>query len=66
MHVFFAEGVEEGEQELDEDEAIELVRMPVGELAPWVGALEDAKTIAGLLLYLRWRGLERTTPTGHP
>ena len=57
MHVFFAEGVEEGEQRLEDDESIELVRIPVAELPARLGELEDAKTLAGLLLYLRGRGL---------
>jgi ADP-ribose pyrophosphatase len=57
MHVFFAEGVEEGEQRLEEDESIELVRVPVTELAARLAGLEDAKTLAGLALYLRERSL---------
>jgi ADP-ribose diphosphatase len=57
MHVFFAEGVEEGERQPEEDEAIELVRVPVADIASRLGEIEDAKTLAGLLLYLRGRGL---------
>jgi ADP-ribose diphosphatase len=57
MHVFFAEGVEEGERTPEDDEEIELVRVPVAEIADRLGELEDAKTLAGLLLYLRSRGL---------
>jgi ADP-ribose pyrophosphatase len=57
MHVFFAEGVEEGEQRLEADESIELVRIPVAELSSRLDELEDAKTLAGLLLYLRRRRL---------
>jgi ADP-ribose pyrophosphatase len=57
MHVFFAEGVEEGAQQLEDDEAIELVRIPLADLPALLGALEDAKTLAGLLLYLRKRGI---------
>jgi len=57
MHVFFAERVEEGEQGLEDDESIELVRIPVAELPLRLAELEDAKTLAGLLLYLRGRGL---------
>jgi ADP-ribose pyrophosphatase len=56
MHVFFAERVEEGEQSLEADESIELVRIPVAKLAAHIGEFEDAKTLAGLLLYLRGRG----------
>ena len=57
MHVYVAEGVEEGEQRLDEDESIELVRIAVAELPSRVAEIEDAKTLAGLLLYLRGRAL---------
>jgi ADP-ribose pyrophosphatase len=57
MHLLFAEGVEEGERQPDDDESIELVRIPVADIASRLGDLEDAKTLAGLLLYLRSRGL---------
>jgi ADP-ribose pyrophosphatase len=57
MHVFFADGVQEGEQRLEADESIEVVRVPVAELPPRLTDLEDAKTLAGLLLFLRGRGL---------
>jgi ADP-ribose diphosphatase len=55
MHVFVAEGVEEGEASQQEDEEIELVRIPLSELEARIEELEDAKTIAGLLVYLRQR-----------
>jgi ADP-ribose pyrophosphatase len=55
MRLFVAEGVEEGEARPAADEAIELVRVPVGELRERVRELEDAKTIAGVLLYLAER-----------
>jgi ADP-ribose pyrophosphatase len=57
MHVFFVDGVEEGEQRLEADESIELVRIAVAELPSHLDELEDAKTLAGLLLYLRRRRL---------
>ena len=57
MHLFFADGVEEGERQPDDDESIELVRMPVADIVSRLSELEDAKTLAGLLLYLRSRGL---------
>ena len=56
VHVFLAEGVRAGgERDLDEGEDVEVVRWRVGELDARLGELEDAKTIAGLLLYLRAR-----------
>ena len=59
MHLFFAEHVEEGERHLEDDEAIELVRIAVEELPSRVGEFEDAKTLVGLLLLLRARGHQR-------
>jgi ADP-ribose diphosphatase len=56
MVVFAATGVDVGEADPDEDEALELVRWPVAEIASRLGQLEDAKTIAGLLLYVMQRG----------
>ena len=57
MHLFFAEGVGEGERHLEDDESIEVVRVPVAEIASRLGEIEDGKTLAGLLLYLRRRKL---------
>jgi len=53
MHVFAAEGVERGEASPAPDEELELVRWRVGEIAERLHEIEDAKTLAGLLLYLR-------------
>jgi ADP-ribose pyrophosphatase len=53
MHVFLAEDLDEGEPETDDDEEIQLLRWTPDEVAARLGELEDAKTIAGLLLYLR-------------
>ena len=53
MTVFAAEGVRPGEASPDDDEEVELVRWPLAGLADRVRELEDAKTVAGLLLYLR-------------
>jgi 8-oxo-dGTP pyrophosphatase MutT (NUDIX family) len=55
VRVYFAEDVEETERAPQEDEEIELVRVPVEELDPLLPEIEDAKTLAGLLLYLRER-----------
>ena len=57
MHVFFAERVEHGDPDVEEDESIELEFIPALELAGRLREIEDAKTLAGLSLYLRDRGL---------
>jgi ADP-ribose pyrophosphatase len=53
MHVFAAVGVERGEAAPADDEQLELVSWRVAEIAERLGEIEDAKTLAGLLLYLR-------------
>jgi len=55
MHLFLAEDLEEGEQDLDDDEDVEIVRWPVDEADSRLDELEDLKTVAALLLYLRGR-----------
>jgi ADP-ribose pyrophosphatase len=55
MHVFLAEGCTEGESAPEADEDIELVRWSRDQVDRRVAELEDAKTIAGLLLWLRAR-----------
>jgi hypothetical protein len=60
MHLFAAEGVERGEAAPAPDEELELVRWPVSEIEARLYEIEDAKTLAGLLLYLA----TRPTPTG--
>jgi ADP-ribose pyrophosphatase len=49
MHVFAAEG----EASPEPDEELELVRWPVARISERLHEIEDAKTLAGLLLYLR-------------
>jgi ADP-ribose diphosphatase len=53
MHVFLAEGVKRGAADPDEDESLEVVRWPVSAVEERLGEIEDAKTLAGLLLFLR-------------
>ena len=53
MHMFAADGVERGEASPAADEDLELVRWPVAEVGERLHEIEDAKTLAGLLLYLR-------------
>ena len=58
MHLFFAENLEQGEPgEQDEDEDIELVRWPLGEIRDHLSEVPDAKTLDGLLLYLSLRDM---------
>jgi hypothetical protein len=61
MHLFAAEGVERGEASPADDEELELVRWPLEEIGERLGDVEDAKTLAGLLLYLR-TGPRQTGP----
>lgn len=51
MHLY----VVHGEAATEDDEEIELVRWPVDEIAERLGEIADAKTLAGLLLYLQER-----------
>ena len=53
--IYFAENVVLTERKPQDDEQIALVRIPVAEIASMLPELEDAKTVAGLLLYLRAR-----------
>jgi ADP-ribose pyrophosphatase len=55
MHLYLAEGVEEGEAAPDDDEELELIRWHVDDLESRLPELEDAKSLAGVLLYLRHR-----------
>jgi ADP-ribose pyrophosphatase len=55
MHVYAAEGVEAGEAAPAQDEELELVHVPLSKLDGRLDELEDAKTLAGVLLYLRRR-----------
>ena len=52
MHVFLAEGVERGEAAPEADEELELVLRPAADAAALMDGIEDAKTLASLLLYL--------------
>jgi ADP-ribose pyrophosphatase len=53
IHVFVATGLEEGDSDPDEGEELEVVRVPVAALPGLLPEIEDAKTLAGLLLFLR-------------
>jgi ADP-ribose pyrophosphatase len=55
MVVFLAEDVEAGEADLDDDEEVEVVRRALADVDALIGELEDAKTLAGLLLFRHHR-----------
>ena len=55
MHLFAAEGVERGDARPEDDEDLEVVRWRVDEIPGRLPEIEDAKTLAGLLLYLSKR-----------
>src|SRR5829696_7819129 len=52
MWVYLATELSEGKQFLDEDEVLEIVRMPIGDALEMItsGEIQDAKTIIGLML----------------
>jgi ADP-ribose pyrophosphatase len=56
MHLFAVEGAESGDANPEADEEFEIVRWNVQDIASRLDEVEDAKTLAGLLLYLRQVG----------
>lgn len=52
MWVYLATGLSEGKPQPDEDEVLELVRLPIGDALEMIttGEIQDAKTIIGLML----------------
>jgi ADP-ribose pyrophosphatase len=57
MELYFAEGLVRGDAAPVADEEIETVRVPLAEIPALLPEIEDAKTLVGLLLYLRDKGL---------
>jgi ADP-ribose diphosphatase len=55
IHLFVATGLEEGDADPDPGEDVEIVRVPRGDLPGLLAEIEDVKSLAGLLLYLRER-----------
>jgi ADP-ribose pyrophosphatase len=55
MTLFIAENLERGDASPESDEDLEIVRWRIDEIGDRLGEIEDAKTLAGLLLYLRLR-----------
>lgn len=53
MHVYLATGLEEGDASPDDDEKLTVERVAGAALPALIGTIEDAKTLVGLLLYLR-------------
>jgi ADP-ribose diphosphatase len=63
MTLFVAEGVEPGAARPEADEKLEIVRWQVAEIERRLGEIEDAKTLAGLLLYLKLsQGQDKSCP----
>jgi ADP-ribose pyrophosphatase len=56
MHLFVAEGCERGEPRPAADESLEIVRISRDNVEATLAEIEDAKTLVGLLLYLREQG----------
>jgi 8-oxo-dGTP pyrophosphatase MutT (NUDIX family) len=50
LTIFEATGLSERPGTLDDDEQIEVVRLPLGEIASALEGIQDAKTLVGLLL----------------
>jgi ADP-ribose pyrophosphatase len=52
MWVYLATGLTEGKQRLDDDEILEIVRLPIADALEMItsGEIQDAKTIIGLML----------------
>jgi ADP-ribose pyrophosphatase len=53
LHLFVARGLEPGEASPEGSEEIEIVRVPLADVPSLLATIEDAKTLAGLLLLLR-------------
>ena len=51
--MYLAEGVDRGNPHPAANEDIELVRIPAGGISAHLDEIEDAKTLVGLLLFLR-------------
>jgi len=57
VRLFLATGLVQGESSPDEDEELEIERFPLTEVPGLIGRVTDAKTLIGLLLLARDRGL---------
>jgi len=63
VHLFAAWDLDEGARDLDSDEFLELVRVPLSTAVSWVrsGRITDAKTVAGLLWVAHFGVVERSS-----
>ena len=57
VHLFLATGLQPGEASPDEDEELEVVRVPLADVPGLLADVTDAKTLIGLLLLARDRHL---------
>lgn len=59
IRIYYATGLTFGEQNLDEDEFLDVVKMPISECITRImtGEIKDAKTIAGIFKLKELRGL---------
>ncbi|MGN6797364.1 MAG: NUDIX hydrolase [Gaiellaceae bacterium] len=57
VHLFLATGLEPGDATPDEDEDLEVVRVPLSDVPELISEVTDAKTLIGLLLLARDRHL---------
>ncbi len=57
VHLFLATGLEPGEAKPDGDEELEVVRVSLADVPGLIDECEDAKTLVGLMLLARFRGL---------
>lgn len=58
IEIWFAEGLQAGERQLDEGEFLDVFAASQQELEAWVrdGELTDVKTIVGMMWLQKWRG----------
>ena len=52
IHLFFADELERGEPTPERSEELEVIRWPLTDAASRLAEVEDAKTLAGILLFL--------------
>lgn len=66
-HIYFAEGLSQGDTDPDEDEFLDIVRVPLDEAYEMAlnGELHDAKTVFGILKYVALKDKENDSERGH-